>query len=55
MLENPTAMEMVQCNSAGKWCNSCEMRFTEASTMLVNDESVDQGTSSLKIFRKKFR
>ena len=53
VLQSSTAMDEVQWNSVGKRFNSCEMMLAETSKMLVDDESMNQGTSSLAIFLEK--
>lgn len=55
VLKNPTAMWEVQCNSAGFSFNSWEIILAKAPKMMVSDESMNQGTSSLEIFSEKSR
>lgn len=54
-LKSPTAMDDVQWNSARKQLFSCEIVLAEVSTMMVDGEPMNNGTSSLEIFQKKSR
>lgn len=53
MLQIRTAMKGVQWNNAWKWFNSCETMLAKAYKMIVNDESMSNGTNSLEIFCRK--